>query len=67
MGLFSTIGTAGGILVGLPPETAEGMGELAEDFVEQTIEPMTEAAGEAVSGIAETTCKAASSMLDIFS
>ena len=66
MGIFSTLGTAGGLLSGLPPETAEGMGELAEDFAEQTIEPITEAAGEAVSDIAEAASDAVGSILDIF-
>ena len=66
MGLFSAIGTAGGILVGLPPEAAEGMGELAEDFAEQTIEPMAELAGESASDIAEAASDAVESILDIF-
>ena len=65
MGLFSAIGTAGGILIGLPPEAAEGMGELAEDFTEQTIEPLAELAGEAASGIAEAASDAVESILDI--
>lgn len=66
MGIFSAIGMAGGILVGLPPETAEGMRELAEDFAEQTIEPLAELAGEAASGIAEAASDAVGSILDIF-